>query len=173
MRGAHYTNEPGTASRLVPDEAPAFRNWLSDTDNIQHALDWLAEGLEFDIEYADLWRPGWGPRPATLDARKARLRQLVAHAPRMIPVFGHRYLLAEPCRASNPVFSIYQSDIIVYGPDLRTYLLVEFGDLLGLDQRETEWAAVQGQRGHEAFYASIPFWGDLYTHNNTLLEGNE
>jgi ATP-dependent Zn protease len=34
----------------------------------------------------------------------------------------------------NPVFSIYQSDIIEYGSDLRTYFLREFAQLLGIDE---------------------------------------
>lgn len=171
-RGARYTDpynhpdEAGAPSHLVPHEAPSFRNWLVDSQPIQSALNWLWEGLAFDIEHNQLWRPSWGPLPATLSAQKARVRELVAQAPRMIPVYAHRYLLAEPCQADNPVFSIYQSDVVVYGPDLRAYLLAEFAGLLGLDERETQRAATHGQQRREAFYNAIPFWGDLYAHNN-------
>lgn len=129
MKGAHYTEyvEGGEESRLVPDEAPSFRNWLAETDAVQGAFDWLVEGLQFDVEHNDLWRPGWGPRPATLAEQQEQVRQLVIAAPRLIPVIGHRYLLAEPCQAGNPVFSIWQSDIIVYGPDLHTFFLPLLG----------------------------------------------
>jgi hypothetical protein len=117
--------------------------------------------LQFDVEHNDLWRPSWGPKPETLEARKARVRELVAAAPRLIPVFAHRYLLAEPCTAGNPVFSVYQSDIVVYGADLRDYLIFEFADLLGLEARalEKEWAARINERF--ADFEAIPFWGDL------------
>ena len=56
-------------------------------------------------------------------------RARVAQAPRLIPVMGHRYIPAEPELAGNPVFSVYQTDIIYYGVDLATYLRCEFGQL--------------------------------------------
>lgn len=43
----------------------------------------------------------------------------------LIPVCGHRYLPAEPCSAGNPVLSVYQMDIIVYGRDLAAYFAAE------------------------------------------------
>ena len=46
--------------------------------------------------------------------------------PELLPIFGHRYLAAEPCRSGNPVFSIYQLDIIYYGANLADYLMIEF-----------------------------------------------
>lgn len=49
----------------------------------------------------------------------------VRGAPVLIPVHGHRYLPAEPCEGGNPVFSIYQWDIIVYGRDLESYFEAE------------------------------------------------
>lgn len=144
-------------------DRPALYNWLSDGDVIQSRLDDLVSGLTFDVEQNNLWRPGWGRRPATAEARSYRVRELVAGAPRLIPVFGHRFLLAEPCEAGNPVFSIVQSDIIVYGSDLRSYFLVEFADLLGLDRdkvmRESRAMVQDSFRAH----AAIPFWGDLYS----------
>lgn len=143
-------------------DRPAFYSWLSDGDAIQIRLDDLISGLVFDVEQNDLWRPGWGSRPATAEARRERIRQLIAAAPRLVPVFEHRYLLAEPCQAGNPVFSIVQSDIIVYGADLRGYFLVEFAELLGLDRdqvmRESRAMVQDRFRAHVA----IPFWGDLY-----------
>ena len=72
-------------------------------------------------------------------------------APKLIPLCGHRYIPAEPCEAGNPVFSIYQTDIICYGADLWQYLSNEYMQFL---------------RGPDAhFYVSsskeIPFWSWL------------
>ena len=50
----------------------------------------------------------------------------VKAAPRLIPVFGHRMMPAEPHQTENPVFSIHQADIICYGFDLADYLRREF-----------------------------------------------
>ncbi|GHO60945.1 hypothetical protein KSB_94200 [Ktedonobacter robiniae] len=73
------------------------------------------------------------------------------------PFYSHRYLLAEPCAAGNPVLSIYQSDIIVYSVDLRDYLLTEFGDLIGTP---TPYGSQLTQEKF-ARYQQIPFWGDF------------
>ena len=54
-------------------------------------------------------------------------------APKLVPIIGHRYLLAEPCKAGNPILSIYQSDIIIYGVTLHNYFLTEFEDLTGVE----------------------------------------
>ena len=118
----------------------------------------MAEGLQFNVEHNRLWLAGWGAKPSTLSAQKERVRALVAAAPRMIPIIGHRYLLAEPCQSGNPVFSIYQSDIIDYGPDLRTYFLREFAQLLGIDEdRGRNECEAHTQRSEDAYEAS-PFW---------------
>jgi hypothetical protein len=69
----------------------------------------------------------WGEKPQTLEAACAIARRAVAEAPILIPIYGHHYLPAEPSEAGNPVFSVYQTDIICYGFDLPSYLAVEFG----------------------------------------------
>jgi hypothetical protein len=160
---------------MALDEGPSFYNWLTDADALEAQWAWLWEGLQFDVEHRDLWPPEWGPDPVTLAARKARVRELVEGAPRLIPVFGHRYLLAELCLAGNPVFSVYQSDIVVYGANLHDYLVFEFAGPLGLLRPSTNPSYVPSNRKlereirariHERFtsYQAIPFWGEYLTH---------
>lgn len=132
-------------------------NWLLDTKELRTAFAWPLEGLAFDLEHNDLWLPAWGERPQTADARRERLEQAVAAAPKLIPITGHRYLLGEPCQAGNPVLSVYQADIIIYGADLRHYLLVEFADLLGIAPHET----MQQSRVASPWLGDIPFWGEF------------
>ena len=50
----------------------------------------------------------------------------VAKAPRLIPILSHRYMPDDPPLAGNPVFSVYQTDIIYYGYDLASYFESEF-----------------------------------------------
>jgi len=102
-----------------------------------------------------------GTEARTLEAQKQRVRELVEAAPKLIPVFGHRYLLAEPCVAGNPLFSVYQSDIIIYGPDLRGYLLREFAAPLGLDRSAVERETRAAIRRRYAALTAVPFWGEL------------
>jgi hypothetical protein len=149
---------------MVLQDGPSFYNWLTDTEALQGQFAWLWEGLQFDIEHDVAWRQSWGPKPATLEEQNQRVRALVEAAPKLFPVFSHRYLLAEPCVAGNPVLSVYQSDIIIYGNDLRDYLLAEFGDILGLDvqQRESlKHASYANFAARQEEFASIPFWGEI------------
>jgi hypothetical protein len=151
--GARYADD----KTMIPITAPSFYNWQTDTETIQRAYEWLVEGLFFDVQQNDLWPQSWGARPTTPEAQEARVRELVNAAPKLIPVFIHRYLLAEPCEAGNPVLSIYQSDMIIYGDDLHSYFLAEFGDLAGVGR----FGSSQRMPGRWETYQAIPFWGEF------------
>ncbi|MBS0522415.1 MAG: hypothetical protein JSS04_02175 [Proteobacteria bacterium] len=82
-------------------------------------------GIAFDIEHG-LWLDRWGDRPAApAEAAEVAKADFVTW-PRLLPLYGHRFLAAEPCRNGNPVFSIRQTDIVYYGSDLANYLMNEF-----------------------------------------------
>jgi len=87
---------------------------------------WVLEGIEFDIDRNKFWMDRWGKRPATLSAALDIARNDFETWPKLLPIFSHRFLAAEPCRPNNPVFSIKQTDIIYYGADLAHYLVKEF-----------------------------------------------
>src|SRR5713101_4504337 len=151
--GARYLDD----KTMIPTTAPSFYNWQTDTEAIQRAYEWLVEGLFFDVQQNDLWPQSWGAKPTTSEAQEARVRELVNAAPKLIPVFIHRYLLAEPCEAGNPVLSIYQSDMIIYGDDLHSYFLAEFGDLAGVGRLGSS----QPMPERWETYQAIPFWGEF------------
>ena len=96
-------------------------DWRTDDAPIQRALKWPLEGLLFDVEQNGLWWPEWGKRPDQALARAEIVTNAVRTAPPLIPIIGHRYLPSEPGESGNPVFSVYQSDIIYYGRDLADY----------------------------------------------------
>jgi hypothetical protein len=127
--------------------ASGFYDWTAGDRAIELQLEALVDGIVFDVEVNGLWRPSWGPQPADFVERRELVTRAVARAPRLLPLRGHRYLLAEPCRAGNPVFSIYQTDAIVYGADLRQFLLNELG----------RWAPPD----RAVDIGAIPFWGAL------------
>ncbi len=131
---AKYSND----RHMIPLTAPSFYNWQTDTEAIRKACEWLVEGLFFDVQHNNLWPQSWGAKPTEIDVQEARVRALVHAAPRLLPIFGHRYLLAEPCEAGNPVLSIWQSDMIVYGVDLYHYFLTEFGKLIGVGREDLQ-----------------------------------
>ena len=126
-----------------------FPDWRT-LDRLQ-VSEWMNspyEGIAFDIENNDFWWAPWGARPARMGDALAVARAALDRAPRLIPIYGHRFMPAEPADAGNPVFSVHQTDIIYYGLDLRRYFAREFG---GLDHN----AAVSGEA------RVISFWTDL------------
>jgi hypothetical protein len=80
------------------------------------------EGVLFDVAENDFWYEGWGP---AFGDRVSTARAGLMIAPRMIPLYAHRYLPA--AIAGHPVLSIYQTDVIGYGADLTDWLHREFG----------------------------------------------
>jgi hypothetical protein len=103
-------------------------DWRTDHEIVRDRLDWPLEGLWFDVQYSGLWWPEWGAKPAGADDQKAVLRNIVERAPKLIPIFSHRYLPEEPHEAGNPVLSVYQADVIYYGANLMDYIDREFID---------------------------------------------
>ena len=141
------------------DDTPSFFDWRKDDGAINYALNLPSEGLFFDVNENDLWPDSWGKRPDKAEELQKKFAQLVATAPRLIPITGHRYLLADSLEAGNPVLSVWGSDIICYGSNLRNYLLMEFSGLLGLDSKEV--CEGLDESITEEQIEVIPFWGEL------------
>jgi hypothetical protein len=125
--------------RLPDDFAYLFQNlqdpggvlfpWFEfDKRRFDESIKWVLRGIEFDIENNQLWLARWGKKPEALSAALDIVRQDFATWPRLLPIYAHRFLAAQPCRSGNPIFSIMQTDIIYYGADLPRYLLNEFVD---------------------------------------------
>jgi hypothetical protein len=136
---------------LLRDRRPLDGHAWTDEAAIRRALAWPFEGLLFDVEENGLWWPEWEIRPESPDARAEILRSVVSNAPKLIPLIGHRYLPQEPRVQGNPVFSVYQSDVIYYGADLDDYFEREFR---GFNHRP--WVAPTKH---------VPFWSDLVKRN--------
>jgi hypothetical protein len=68
-------------------------DWLKTSPSeIQRALEWPFEGLWFDVQENGLWWPEWGVKPKALFDQVKKLGEVVAKAPKLIPLHGHRYL---------------------------------------------------------------------------------
>ena len=103
-----------------------FPNWRVDSQHLRDQLSAPLDGLLFDIEHNGAWLPDLGERPSDPDAARELALAFYARQPRLIPIFSHRYLPAEPCEEGNPVFSVMQTHIIYYGLDLQDYFRNEF-----------------------------------------------
>lgn len=141
---------PDLLAVLRDRRLPRGHDW-TDEAAIRSAMAWPLRGLLFDVEQNDLWWPEWGEKPATPEARAEILRSEVSRAPKLIPLLAHRYLPEQPHEAGNPVFSVYQSDVIYYGADLADYFEREFEET-----RNAPWP-------HPI--KRIPFWSELVDRN--------
>jgi len=132
---------------LLRDRRPANGyDWRVDRDKIREMLAWPLEGMLFDIEQNGFWMDEWGVIPEREADRREIATAAVRAAPKLIPLVSHRYLPAEPSESGNPVFSIYQTDIIYYGANLEHYFENELGVWSSLD---------------ESAYRHIRFWSDI------------
>jgi hypothetical protein len=116
---------------FLAERLPTGRGWPDWRDGDRHQLrEKLAmpvEGVLFDVAENGFWYEGWGPLPTETEAALTIARRSLMTVPRLIPVYGHRYLPAGRGTSGHPVLSVMQTDIIVFGADLNTYLSHEFG----------------------------------------------
>ncbi|MGW5076570.1 hypothetical protein [Rhodococcus sp. NPDC004095] len=119
----------GLLSAVLPmgDRWPDWRD--GDEAELRRMLDWPIAGFVFDAVEQDppFWPTSWGVRPTDAHAIERVVRARLAQWPLLVPVYGHRYTPAAPAPSGAPVFSVYQTDIIYYGPDLVGYLRSELG----------------------------------------------
>lgn len=76
-------------------------------------------------------------------------------APKLAPLVSHRYIPTEPNEAGNPVFSIYQSDVVYYGADLADYFEHAFGssaDVTKPIKRIRFWSDLVERAHRASFY---------------------
>lgn len=104
-----------------------FPNWRSgDEAGLREWLDLPRHGILFDVEHSGFWLAEWGNRPEALAKAKTLASDVLAAAPKLIPIYAHRMIPEEPQLVGNPVLSVHQTDIIYYGFDLADYLRNEF-----------------------------------------------
>ncbi len=110
----------------------SFVNWRGGVESglieesIFARLQLPLSGILFDVQENNLWMEEWGPKPLTVESQMELVAGRYHNYPKLIPVFSHRYISGDPSIPGNPIFSVHQSDIIVYGNDLSDYLQNEF-----------------------------------------------
>lgn len=84
------------------------------------------EGILFDVKFSNFWFRDWGEKPKKYYQQEEIIREKFTNYPKLVPIYSHRYISSKPKIAGNPVFSVYQTDIVYYGIDLIDYLSNEF-----------------------------------------------
>ena len=101
-----------------------FPNWRDlSSPYLVEAFSRPWEGIEFGISRNQLWLPTWGDKPERVNDAVNIVKSLFDRAPKLIPLYGHRYLPDRPFGEGNPIFSVYQTDITFYGVNLENYWL--------------------------------------------------
>lgn len=111
----------------VPGGEKSWPDWRNGSDqDLRGRLDWPVDGVLFDVHGNGFWPASWGDRPDSKVDRERQARAHLAGVPRLVPVFSPRYVTADPQFAPSPVFSVYQTDVVIYGDDLLDYVSHEF-----------------------------------------------
>lgn len=127
-----------------------FYNWrdLSES-NYEFILQSINRPISDFYEDASeiYWNDEWGKEPVNSAEFQSIIRTKLSRAPKLIPVFAHRYI---PMIDGNtyPIFSIHGIDIIIYGESLDDYLNVEFGEK---SQSDINFSNV----------LDVPFWSEV------------
>ena len=149
-----------------------FFNWLEDEQIIFDKLNWPS----FSISRDRVWLQSWGIISDSQDVITNRFNEWYCEAPKLIPIFGHRYIVSQPYKSGNPILSVYGSDTIVYGWDLKQYLLTEFSKNMPdelfeefYDNEDGNWSYNYKSEIQDIFnsnwlnshYENISHWGEL------------
>ncbi len=141
--------------RVVP-VSHGFPDWRDQrNEDLPFMLALPVDGVLFDVQNGVYWHGEWGEKPSSEHEALAVARERLSAVPQLIPFHSHRYVSSEPAEAGNPVFSVVQTDVVVYGNDLAGNLALDFGIPL------PGWARTAPRR--------IRFWSDVVDWNNTPL----
>ncbi|MBR4671213.1 MAG: hypothetical protein IKO84_11480 [Butyrivibrio sp.] len=144
---------PKSLLELLQEGVPhskGFLNWRDmSPDNIAQIKGAIETPIKDLSDNADAvyWNEIWGEEPDTSEEIAEYIRNKIITAPKLIPIYSHRYIPAGNLY-NPPVFSVYDADVIYYGKDLEEYFQLEFG---GKNQKDVDYSTVQ----------AVPFWSEL------------
>ena len=107
---------------------------------IEDPINWLKEDVKDGF-----WLKSWGKRPENEEEALEVFSRVAAKAPKLIPIYSHRYVPVIDGIDDPPVISTVGMDTIVYGANLSEYLQNEFF----------------GGKLSTVSAVSIPFWSEI------------
>ena len=93
---------------------------------MQERLNVPLDNILYDVKHNNFWFEDWKEKPENFEQQRKIVVRFYREYPKLIPIYSHRYIPTKPCLSGNPVFSVYQTDIIYYGYDLAQYFAHEF-----------------------------------------------
>ncbi|MCS3798876.1 hypothetical protein [Niastella sp. OAS944] len=111
-----------------------FYNWFEDTQWIESRLSWPYDTILQDIFGLNKrWLKIWGPCPDSTEEKIRVFTEWYNKAPRLIPLFAHRFLMGNGHSGLKPVLSVWGSDIVIIAWSLRHFLMRNFARELDLE----------------------------------------
>ena len=148
--GISFPTELRELYKQVFPLSKGFYDWRNTSPNnvnrIKEAIRRPFDDLKKCISEVE-WNENWGNEPESIDVRDKIIIEKIINAPKLIPVFSHRYI--PQIEGENvPIISVHEVDIICYGINLNDYLEVEFGNK---QQSNVDYSQIR----------EIPFWSDI------------
>jgi len=170
-----YTETFDEDAEVLVEEIPFFYNWKKDEKEITEKLIWPYKTILEDVLGVNqVWLESWGKKPISDIEKEKIFSDWFQKTPKLIPIKSHRFIISDKNLKFRPVLSVYGSDIIVYGWDLRSYILNELKDELGLiellyDEEDKEWYTETKKQLREIFEKDykfneekdIPYWKEM------------
>ena len=126
-----------------------FPNWRDlESPDLQKQIEWPCQGILDEVRESEFWLESWGPRASSKSEALAEATARLNAAPKLVPIYSHRYICEEPFVEGNPVISAWGSDIIRVGSNLTVYLSNEF-------RFSRSAVDVSGDS------AKVPFWTEI------------
>lgn len=146
---------------LPPEEAGMLweNSWLDwrngDPEHLRYRVDRAVDGLLPSMKDPASWLSAWGPRPEDPEEAFAEARRRLALVPRLVPVYGHRFLPAGRGTYGHPVLSIYNWDMVCHSEDLGDYIDREFGE----PERDADGIVIYDAPRNAR--PTVAFWSDF------------
>lgn len=170
-----YTETFDEDAPVLIEERPFFYNWLTDEEAIRESMHWPFRTIWEDVTGPNrVWLRSWGARPADEAEQRRIFTEWYHKAPALLPIKGHRFIISDVNLNTRPILSVWGSDIIVYGWDLRGYLLRELEEHLDIhiqkfDEGDQDWYTELQEEAREALEADhnrgaeedIPYWKEM------------
>ena len=124
--GIEFSADHAEFLRLAVPLGEGWVDWRGPAEPVAQLLRVPTAGLLFDVEHNQFWPASWGERHTDPAKALQLASDQLAGWPRLIPLYGHRYLPPGPLASPSPVFSVVQSDVTYFGFDLVEWVQREF-----------------------------------------------
>jgi hypothetical protein len=100
----------------------AFPNWRTGNfEQLRTRIDLPCAGLLHEVALGRFWWKTWGRRPAETQHAVQIASAALRAAPILIPMCGHCYIPCSPNQAGNPIFFVYQKEVVYCGYDVADF----------------------------------------------------